>query len=385
MDFLYTYLILAEIYVLLGLSTNLLVGVVGIFSVSQAAVFGVGAYIVADFLLAGTLGFVPAIIIAAIACIVLNVLITLPSLRVAGDYFVVTSFGIQLLATATFVNWTNGTGGANGLPGIPPPDIFGWQIADTRGFLALATVFAVIGCLGFFLLMRAPFGRLLRAIREDELAVAAAGKGVLRAKVEAAALAGAFGGIAGGLYATFLSFIDPFSFDLDASILLLTMIVVGGARTLGGSILGPFLLLALPQALSLIAIPNALAAPLRQLIYGALLIAFALFRPQGLLGERLSYYIFVTRKLLADRGCGSNRFRVELIARDVGPDIPSTKSRKRRLRYGKPLSTAAPRQKHPRAAERLASRCATIAVPISFFSATASRLPSHSGYNKSCP
>ena len=123
MDFLYTYLILAEIYVLLGLSTNLLVGVVGIFSVSQAAVFGVGAYIVADFLLAGTLGFVPAIIIAAIACIVLNVLITLPSLRVAGDYFVVTSFGIQLLATATFVNWTNGTGGANGLPGIPPPDI----------------------------------------------------------------------------------------------------------------------------------------------------------------------------------------------------------------------------------------------------------------------
>ena len=67
------------------------------------------------------------------------------------------------------------------------------------------------------------------------------------------------------------------------------MIVVGGARTLGGSILGPFLLLALPQALSLIAIPNALAAPLRQLIYGALLIAFALFRPQGLLGERLEY------------------------------------------------------------------------------------------------
>ncbi len=287
MDFLYTYLILAEIYVLLGLSTNLLVGVVGIFSVSQAAVFGVGAYIVADFLLAGTLGFVPAIIIAAIACIVLNVLITLPSLRVAGDYFVVTSFGIQLLATAAFVNWTNGTGGANGLPGIPPPDVFGLEIADTRGFLGLTSVVVVAGCLGFFLLMRAPFGRLLRAIREDELAVAAAGKGVLRAKVEAAALAGAYGGLAGGLYATFLSFIDPYSFDLDASILLLTMIVVGGARTLGGSILGPFLLLALPQALSLVAIPNALAAPLRQLIYGVLLIAFALFRPQGLLGERL--------------------------------------------------------------------------------------------------
>ena len=59
--------------------------------------------------------------IAAVCCILLNVLITLPSLRVAGDYFVVTSFGIQLLATAAFTNWTEGTGGANGLPGIPPP------------------------------------------------------------------------------------------------------------------------------------------------------------------------------------------------------------------------------------------------------------------------
>jgi branched-chain amino acid transport system permease protein len=287
MDYLYIYLILSEIYVLLGLSTNLLVGVVGIFSVSQAAVFGVGAYIVGDFLLSGTLSFLPAVAVAAVACIALNVLITLPSLRVAGDYFVVTSFGIQLLASATFTNWTWGTGGANGLPGVPPPDLFGMQIASTRGILAVSTVAAVLGCLAFWLILRAPFGRLLKAIREDELAVAAAGKGVLRAKVSAAALAGAFAGVAGGVYATYLSFIDPTSFDLDASILLLTMVVVGGARTLWGSVLGPFLLLALPQLLTLIAIPTTYAATMQQLVYGALLIAFALFRPQGLLGERL--------------------------------------------------------------------------------------------------
>ena len=287
MDYLYSYLILSEIYVLLGLSTNLLVGVVGIFSVSQAAVFGVGAYIVGDFLLSGTLSFLPAVAVAAVACIALNVLITLPSLRVAGDYFVVTSFGIQLLASATFTNWTWGTGGANGLPGVPPPDLFGMQIASTRGILAVSTVAAVLGCLAFWLILRAPFGRLLKAIREDELAVAAAGKGVLRAKVSAAALAGAFAGVAGGVYATYLSFIDPTSFDLDASILLLTMVVVGGARTLWGSVLGPFLLLALPQLLTLIAIPTTYAATMQQLAYGALLIAFALFRPQGLLGERL--------------------------------------------------------------------------------------------------
>lgn len=287
MDFLFSYLILAEIYVLLGLSTNLLVGIAGIFSVSQAAVFGVGGYVVAYFLMNETMGFVPAMLVAAAVCIALNILVTLPALRVSGDYFVVTSFGIQLLATAVFTNWTNATGGANGLPGIPPPDLFGITLDSNGQILALTTAVMVLGGLAFFLIMRAPFGRLLRAIREDELAVAAAGKNVLRAKVSAAALAGAFAGSAGGLYATFLSFVDPSSFDLDASILLLTMVVVGGARTLAGSVLGPFLLLALPQVLAMVDIPTTIAAAARQLVYGGLLILFMLFRPQGLAGEKL--------------------------------------------------------------------------------------------------
>jgi branched-chain amino acid transport system permease protein len=287
MDFWLSYATLAAIYVLLGLSTNLLVGIAGIFSVSQAAVFGVGAYIVSYLLMNDLTTFLPAMAVAAASCVVLNVLVTLPALRVSGDYFVVTSFGIQLLATAIFTNWTAGTGGANGLPGIPPADLFGKTLDTSIDLVTLSVGAMILGCVAFWLIMRAPFGRLLRAIREDELAVAAAGKNVLRAKVSAAALAGAFAGSAGGLYATFLSFIDPSSFDLDASILLLTMVVVGGARTLAGSIIGPFLLLALPQVLSLIDIPTTIAAAARQLIYGVLLIAFMLFRPQGLAGEKL--------------------------------------------------------------------------------------------------
>jgi len=287
MDFLTTYIVLAEIYVLLGLSTNLLVGIVGIFSVSQAAVFGVGAYLTAFFLMHTALPFPVAVLLAAALCVGLNILVTLPSLRVSGDYFVVTSFGIQLLATAVFTNWTGGTGGANGLPGVPAPMILGHEFLEPTEFIALTTIGMGLGCLCFWLMMRAPFGALLRAIREDELAVAALGKSVLGAKVSAAALAGAFAGSAGGLYATFLSFVDPSSFDLDASIFLLTMVVVGGARTLAGSVLGPFVLLALPQILALIDIPTSIAAAARQLIYGLLLIVFMLFRPQGLLGEKL--------------------------------------------------------------------------------------------------
>src|ERR1700683_5546683 len=138
MDFWLSYLTLAAIYVLLGLSTNLLVGIVGIFSVSQAAVFGVGAYVVAHFLMASSaLPFIPALAIAAACCVALNILVTLPSLRVSGDYFVVTSFGIQLLATAVFTNWTGGTGGGNGLPGIPPPDLFGKALEDSSSLVLL--------------------------------------------------------------------------------------------------------------------------------------------------------------------------------------------------------------------------------------------------------
>src|SRR5476649_1405561 len=162
MDFWFSYIALASIYVLLGLSTNLLVGIAGIFSVSQAAVFGVGAYVVAFFLMNDLLSFLPALAIAAMCCIALNVFVTLPALRVSGDYFVVTSFGIQLLATAIFTNWTSGTGGANGLPGIPPADLFGKTLESTAQLMGLCMVMMGLGCLAFWLIMRAPFGRLLR-------------------------------------------------------------------------------------------------------------------------------------------------------------------------------------------------------------------------------
>jgi branched-chain amino acid transport system permease protein len=287
LDFLFSYLNLVAIFIILSLSTNLLVGIVGIFSVSQAAIFGLGAYIVGYCLVNDVMSFLPALAVAALASLVLNVLITLPSLRVSGDYFVVTSFGIQLLATAAFTNLTDITGGASGMPGIPPAAFFGITVDSGFKNFLLAAIAAAIASVWFALLMRAPFGRLLRAIREDELAVAAFGKNVLFAKVRAAGIAGVMAGAAGGLYAVYLSFIDPTTFDLNASVLLLTMVVLGGARTLAGSIVGPLVLLALPQLLAFIDIPNMTAAAVRQGIYGLLLILFMVFRPQGLMGQKL--------------------------------------------------------------------------------------------------
>lgn len=286
MNFFFSFLVLAEIFAVLALSTNLLLGVVGIFSVAQAAIMGIGAYTFAGLAIAG----IPmpiALIAAIVLCGIINVIASLPSLRLAGDYFIITSFGIQLVATAVFINWSDVTGGATGLSGIPIVEIFGQKFVRAGPFLILSSVALGVVSLSFWLLMRAPYGRLLHAIRQDEIAVVAAGHRVLLAKVGVSAVSGMYAGVAGALYAAYIAFIDPASFDIHVSILAVTMVVVGGARTLAGSILGPLLLLAIPQLLALIDIPSTVVGPVRQLTYGALLIAFMLWRPQGIAGKSL--------------------------------------------------------------------------------------------------
>lgn len=286
MNFFLSFVILAEIFSIAALSTNLLMGIIGIFSVAQAAIMGIGAYTVALLMMSGVPFFV-ALLAAIVLCAAVNVISSLPSLRLAGDYFIITSFGTQLVATAVFINWQGLTGGASGLFDIPLATIGGWTFATARQFVLLSTL-----CLGavagsFWLLMRSPYGRLLHAIRQDEIAAVAAGRRVLRAKVGVAAVSGAYAGIAGALYATYISFIDPTSFDIHVSVLVVTMLVVGGARTLAGSIIGPFLLIAVPQLLAMIDLPSTLLGPMRQLVYGLILIAFMLWRPQGIAGRRL--------------------------------------------------------------------------------------------------
>ncbi len=287
MSFLLSYIIIAEIYALAAMSTNLLIGVTGIFSIAQGAIFGIGAYVVALATLSNTLPFPLAVLFAMVICSLVNVAMALPSLRVSGDYFVVTSLGMQFVLTAVFTNLPGITGGASGLPGVPPPSFFGFELADTQTFVPLSTILLLAGMACYWLVMRSPFGALINAIREDESAVSAAGKNVLMTKVGVAALSGVYVGVAGGLYASFLSFIDPSACDIAASFLLLTMFVVGGARTLAGCLVGPALLMALPQILAVMPIPSSAAGPLRQIIYGALLITFMLFRPQGIAGQKL--------------------------------------------------------------------------------------------------
>ncbi|MDF2373611.1 MAG: branched-chain amino acid ABC transporter permease [Rhizobiaceae bacterium] len=286
MNFLFSFIVLAEIFAIVAISTNLLMGVVGIFSVAQAAIMGCGAYAYAVLAAAGV-PFVPAMGGAMMIAASVNMLTALPSLRLAGDYFVITSFGTQLVATAVFINWVVFTGGAAGLPGIPVAEIFGISFVTAGEFLWISSVALGLVALSFWSLLRSPYGKLLHAIRLDEIAVAASGRKVLRAKIGVSLVSGAYAGCGGALYAAYISFIDPVSFDIHVSVLVITMVVIGGARTLAGSILGPFLLLAIPQVLTLLELSSTQVGPVRQLIYGLILIVCVVWRPQGLAGRSL--------------------------------------------------------------------------------------------------
>jgi len=134
-------------------------------------------------------------------------------------------------------------------------------------------------------LTNSAFGRVLQAIRDDEIAAQAMGKNVVQVKIVVASISSALGAMAGSLYAHYITYINPSSFALHESIFIASLVILGGSERLAGPIVGAFVLLAIPEALKFLAIPDTVAAPLRQVIYGALLVAFMLLRPEGLLGR----------------------------------------------------------------------------------------------------
>lgn len=273
------------IYVLLTVSLNLLVGYTGLFTVTHGALYGVGAY--ASSLVALHLGMpLPlALAIAVLSTAMVGGLVALPSLRVSGDYLVIASLAMQVLMVDIFLNLDSITGGPQGLVGIPAPTFLGWKATTSADFLPLNLVCAAVGLVCAWLLVRAPFGRTLKTIREDEIAAASLGKSTVRSKVVICVIASGMAGAAGSLAAYYLAFVDPTSFGINVSIYVLSMVIVGGASTIRGSILGPIFIVALGESLRFLDLPNAVVGQLRQATYGLALIIFVLVRPQGIAGE----------------------------------------------------------------------------------------------------
>lgn len=279
------YLVMVGIYSILAVSLNLLVGYAGIFSLAHAAVYGVGAYASAIVALKLGLGFWGGLVVAAVAGACAAALVGIPSLRVAGDYYIVASFGLQVVILTVFMNWTDLTNGHAGLAGIPRPRVFGLVIDNPFKYVVLSLALAALTYAVCRRLTGSAFGRTLRAVREDEIAAQATGKNVVLVKIVITTISSALGALGGSLYAHYITYINPSSFTLEESIFITSLVILGGTERLAGPVVGAFILLAVPEALKFLAIPDTVAAPMRQILYGGLLVLFMFVRPEGILGR----------------------------------------------------------------------------------------------------
>lgn len=285
MNYLFHLLVYFEIYIIVAMSLNLLIGYSGLLQVAHAAYFGIGAYAGSLLMLKAGFGFLPSLAFAGLISALFSLLVSFPAWRFRGDYFVMISLTVQVALYSLMYNWVDITNGPYGLTGIPKPAIFGSIFATIGSVTVLYGVIVVIlaGILG--MLKVSPFGRSLQAMRDDELAARSIGLPVRRLKVESFLVASAMVGIAGCMYASYVQYIDPSSFTLDESILMLSMVIVGGTGNIRGPIVGALVLIGLPEVLRFLSMPDAIAANVRLLAYGLLLIIMMHWRPQGLAGR----------------------------------------------------------------------------------------------------
>ena len=285
MNYFLHLLILVGLYVILAQSLNLIMGYAGLLSLCHAAFFGLGAYVYVLLVVALHWPFVLALPMSVLAVSLLALPVAFVCLRLRGDFFVLGTMGLQMIVYTVLYNWVDVTQGPYGISGIPKPTILGWEARSIPAFCLLTGVLAGAVCLFCYRLSRIPFGRTLRAIRDDELAAMAIGKNAAWFKAVTFSIGGGIAAIAGALYAGYVSYVDPTAFTLEESIFLVAIVAVGGAGNLRGPVIGAILLLMLPEALRFVQLPDSVAPNVRQLIYGVLLIALMRFRPQGIGGQ----------------------------------------------------------------------------------------------------
>ncbi|MFZ5573156.1 MAG: branched-chain amino acid ABC transporter permease [Thermodesulfobacteriota bacterium] len=269
-------LIMMAIYAILALSLNIIVGFTGLVSLGHAAFFGIGAYI-SGLLMINGWDFPAAFCLAGCASMAVGFLLALPALRVKDDYLAIVTLGFGIIVGLVFIN-LDVTGGPDGLVGIPPVALFGRQLHSKTGFLVLTGCVLVVMVLCMHRLKSSKIGRAWAAIRDNDTSAMFMGINVFAYKTMAFATSSFWAGLAGSLYAHYTAYINPHTFNMHTSIMILSMVVLGGIGSISGALLGAFLLILLPELLRPL-------ADYQDLFYGALLVAMMVYRPQGIMGR----------------------------------------------------------------------------------------------------
>ncbi len=286
MEYVFHIVIMLNIYTILVLSANLTIGMANLLTMCQAAFYGIGAYIGTFFLMRFHLPLLLILLIVSLVTGLFSFLVSYASVKLKGDYFVLATMGFQLIVYTILYNWIPVTRGPYGIPGIPGIRIFGfWELSGELAYLVLSMILTGIVILVFNNLLTSPFGRELRAIKSDEKMVQSMGRDTTSAKSWAFFISAAVASMAGVLYASYVSYIDPSSFTLDESIFIISALFIGGIGNIKGPVLGALFVIILPEILRSFGLPDPVAANLRQIIYGLSLILVVYFRPQGLFGK----------------------------------------------------------------------------------------------------
>jgi branched-chain amino acid transport system permease protein len=279
---------LIAINVIATVGLNITVGYAGLLSIGHSAFLGVGAYASAlAWIHLGT----PLVVnlgIGAVAAFAVGLVFGVPALRIKGVYLAIATLAAQFSLYFVFQQWTSVTGGDRGLS-LPKLDIFG--AGDTGFYYAVAMV-AFLACMAARNLFRTRIGRSFIAVREKDYAAEVLGINMVRTKLVAFGLGAAYAGVAGALLAAFLRIVNPDQFTLVASVFFLAAVVVGGRGSILGSIMGAVFMTIMPEILRFILEHVAgsgadlarLLSPLREIIFGALIVGFLIFEPRGLVG-----------------------------------------------------------------------------------------------------
>jgi len=270
--------IFAGIYAILALSLNLVRGYTGLFSLAHAAFFGIGAYTAALIALHFNPIFPVVVLAAGLVAGFAGFVIAIPSLRLRGDYFAIATVGFGQMIRLTELNWMDLTRGPMGLPGIPSFHIFGYSF-EQRDYYYFTLGLVLLTVWFIRRLVDSRYGRAIMAIREDEIAAEATGVNSTQYKWSILSVSTFFAGIAGSVFATYLTFVSPDAFQTGDSALILCMVVLGGVGTVAGPIAGAIALVALPELLRA-------ANILRLVAVGAIMVLAVLFK-EGQLAMRI--------------------------------------------------------------------------------------------------
>ncbi len=284
MDYLIHILIFAGIFGILSIGLQIAMGYTGLLNLGHIAFFGIGAYTSAILTKQGIsyeLSFLLSGIFASIAGVILMYGIS----KLKGDYLALATLGFGFVVFAVMLNWTSLTRGPLGIPGIVKPEIFGISINSNIEYLIFVFILFAAVYLFSKRLISSRFGRLFEAVRDDEKALQIYGKNTYIIKTYSMGISSFMAGIAGSLYAHYISFIDPTTFYIANIVLVLTIVIVGGLADLEGTVLAVFVIMLIPEALRFLDLPASVIGPLRQIIYALVLILILMYKPRGFYGK----------------------------------------------------------------------------------------------------